>query len=126
MGMVIIVAFFLVWTWIMTFLVCKKEAVSAELIVKKILRIQSPSVKAAKVADKCFVKPLCMGIKESQKLHKKYMAHRKKFERKWLKQNASWADTRQKKKALKKAFLKEFPFYSFYIKLERLGIKCKI
>ena len=104
MGIFLIVVFFLAWTWAMTFLVCKKEAVTSEMIIKKIL----------------------LGIKESQKQHKKYMAHRKKFERKWLKQHASWADTRQKKKAMEKAFLKEFPHYSFYIKLERLGIKCKI
>lgn len=97
-----------------------------EIFLRWLFDIKSPSREMAKAAKKYVVKPLCMGVKESQKQHKKYMAHRKKFERKWLKQHASWTDTRQKKKAMEKAFLKEFPFYSFYIKLERLGIKCKI
>lgn len=97
-----------------------------EIFLRWLFGIKLPSREVAKAAKKYVVKPLRMRFKESQKQHKKYMAHRKKFERKWLKQHASWADTRQKKKAMEKAFLKEFPFYSFYIKLERLGRKCKI
>ncbi len=90
------------------------------------LGIKSPSEEYVKFSRTYVVKPCIKGIKESKKLHKKYMAQRKKFEQKWLKQHASWKDTRQKKKALEKAFLKEFPHYKFYIKLERISKKCMI
>lgn len=90
------------------------------------LGIHSPSQVFAKAGKKLIAKPISKGIKQAEKLHKKYLSHRKRFERKWLKQHQHWGDGRQKKKAMEKAFLEEFPHHSYYIKLERLARKCKI
>lgn len=90
-----------------------------EIFLRWMFGIKSPSREFAKAGKEFIVKPFNEGWKKAEKLHRKYMAHRKRFERKWLKQNASWADTRQKKKALEKAFLKEFPQYGVQYALER-------
>ena len=71
------------------------------------------------------VKPFKKGMKISRKNFQKYKKTRQRFEQKWLKKNAAWKDTRQKKKALLKEFVKTFPQYKSYIQLERLGQKCK-
>lgn len=97
----------------------------SELFFRWLLGIKSPSEEMRKQANKLIVKPLKRGLKQGKKDFEKYKAIRKKFEQKWLKQNQTWADTRQKKKAMQKAFLKKYPQYSSYIQLERLGRKCK-
>ena len=93
--------------------------------LRKLLSIKSPSEEHRKICKKYFLNPFRKGIKQGQKDHKKYKKIRTKFERKWLKQNQTWNDTRQKRKALEKAFLKAYPQYTKYIQLERLGRKCK-
>ena len=70
-------------------------------------------------------KGFLQGIKTGRKEFKRYKKMRQKFETKWLKQNASWRDCRHKRKALAKAFVKEFPEYSFHIEIERMGQLCK-
>lgn len=95
-------------------------------LLYKALGIKSPSAEMREKAIKYIVKPFKKGLKQGKKDFEKYKAVRKKFERKWLKQNQTWSDTRQKKKAMEKAFLKKYPQYSSYIQLERLGRKCKI
>jgi hypothetical protein len=97
-----------------------------DIFLRWFLKVESPSNKAAKFAHTNIVKPFLKGLKQGKKDRKKYNKIRKKFETKWLKQNQHWSDTRQKAKALEKAFLKEYPQYKFYAQMERLGRKCKI
>ena len=97
-----------------------------DIFLHWLLGIKSPSEEVKKIAKKNIIKPFKKGFKQAQKDQKKYKAVRKKFERKWRKKNQSWADNRQKAKALEKAFLKEYPQYKFNVQMERLGRKCKI
>ena len=97
-----------------------------EILLKQLFGVKSPSEEVKKIAKKNVVKPFKKGFKQAQKDQKKYKAIRKKFEAKWLKKNQSWTDNRHKAKALENAFLKEYPQFEFYVKMERLGRKCKI
>lgn len=98
----------------------------SEMFLNWMFGIKSPSKYFETYAIENIVKPMKKGIKIAEKEVKKYKRDCAKFKQKWLKQNKGWKDTRQKKKALEKAFLKEFPHHKFYIKLERLVIKCMI
>jgi hypothetical protein len=84
--------------------------------------IQSPSRYFQKFAKENIVKPMRKGIKLAERDFAKYTRDYAKFERKWQKKNASWNDTRQKKKALAKAFLKKYPQYGVLFALERVRI----
>ncbi len=96
---------------------------TSQFSLRWLLGVKSPSEEVRKQANKLIVKPFKKGLKQGKKDFEKYKAVRKKFERKWLKQNQSWADTRQKKKALEKAFLKKYPQWSFHIQAERIRRK---